>query len=220
MSEKKTEHRECEKHGRYEAGEMKIALIGKRMWSSCPECNKALIKENERKEQAQRQTYFDKRLKDAGVPPRYFSKTFETFKCQTEGQKKAYEECQRFANGFDELQKTGKSLLLCGGVGTGKTHLSIALIIELTKLHGRFKGRYSSTMRMIREIRDNGFIVMLGAYADTLFLGMKTSIFGRSVGPWKRYPVEKPSSIQVFAMTLQTLSDVLNSHVTGWPSTC
>jgi DNA replication protein DnaC len=77
------------------------------------------------------------KLKKSGVPDRYLSASFETF--ETKAMDKSVERAALLARSYVENYKTLESrngLLFTGTVGTGKTHLSLAVIRELRLRYG------------------------------------------------------------------------------------
>lgn len=100
-------------------------------------------------------------LTAAGIAPRYHEATLDSFHAETPAQKKALDACRSYSNSFPSARVTGTSLILVGGVGTGKTLLASAMAnrvcgsrltdgdkkIELT-------AKYTTVMRLLRDIRD------------------------------------------------------------------
>lgn len=63
-----------------------------------------------------------------GITPRFAPCTFDNFR--TDGDKaklQALLSCQRYAQEFEEDFRVGRSLLMLGNIGTGKTHLASAI---------------------------------------------------------------------------------------------
>ena len=113
----------CEKHGEYTFGYCK-SLTGK-IWvhDNCGKCAKDAEEEKEKEEAKQEAIRVAKareaRRIEAGISKRNLNKTFDDYVCTSEGQSKAKADCIRyFANLSD------KSMLMVGGVGTGKTLLA------------------------------------------------------------------------------------------------
>lgn len=63
----------------------------------------------------------------SGIPPRFRSKTFDGFEPADEKQAKVLRVCQAYARRFDERLAAGGGMIMCGQVGTGKTHLACAI---------------------------------------------------------------------------------------------
>lgn len=92
------------------------------------------------------------RLRAAGVPTRYESVTFEGYSATVEGQKRALVVLKDYADRFEEHRADGRSLILTGGVGTGKTHLMIAVMKHL--VDGGFRPRYLSLYDYVVSVRE------------------------------------------------------------------
>tara|TARA_R110002096_G_scaffold335855_2_gene529371 strand:- start:88 stop:873 length:786 start_codon:yes stop_codon:yes gene_type:complete len=64
---------------------------------------------------------------NAGISKRNLYKTFDDYICTTEGQTKAKNDCIKYAENFP----SDKSMIMVGGVGTGKTLLASAILDRL-----------------------------------------------------------------------------------------
>lgn len=93
-------------------------------------------------EQAERQKM--ERFKKSGVPERYLTESLNTYEIKNSMQKKAANAATRFV----QAVKCGefKSLVLIGNAGTGKTHLSCAIIRETG-------GKYRTAPDIVEELR-------------------------------------------------------------------
>ncbi|AZS50670.1 AAA family ATPase [Entomomonas moraniae] len=150
-----TETRTCEKHGEYKAN--LICLRDGDRWSTCEQCQQEKRDAENRAEQERaaieaRRVSIEKRLGNACIPPRFQNKGFENYLADNEGQKRALAKCLRYADQFNENYETGKSLLLLGGVGTGKTHLANAIANKIIREQGR-TALYSTVGNVLRLIR-------------------------------------------------------------------
>lgn len=151
----KKEQRTCEAHGDYES----TFWLG-RVWSPCPVCaeeREAIRLEEEKKqkeiEEKERKIWsWQNKLGISGIPDRFKDRTLSTFNAETHEQKKAIEICQKYADSFDDVMKTGRSGIFIGKPGTGKTHLSVGIA-----LHALEKGHtvlFTTVLRAIRRIKD------------------------------------------------------------------
>lgn len=89
----------------------------------------------------------------AGIPPRFASKYFCDYVSRSQEQSHVLKVCQEYAENFNQNLRTGKSLVLAGSMGTGKTHLACAIanhiIMEARKT--ALYVRTSQAMRMIKS---------------------------------------------------------------------
>lgn len=73
----------------------------------------------------------------AGITPRFAAATFDSYRAEKEPQHKALAKCRAYAEQFPANFRTGRSLLLTGNVGCGKTHLASAIVRAVVADHGR-----------------------------------------------------------------------------------
>jgi len=66
-------------------------------------------------------------LMAAGITPRFAGCTFDSYRADTAKQCRALADCRSYAERFGENYRVGRSLILTGNVGTGKTHLASAI---------------------------------------------------------------------------------------------
>lgn len=129
---------ECETHGAFASyWTERNPGIG----SKCPTCadEAQKIKDAEDREAERQKAAADKlarRLGSAMIPPRFQGKTFETFVADEEKKAKVLRVCQDYADNFNKHYNEGRSLLLLGNVGTGKTHLAAAIADQVIKQTG------------------------------------------------------------------------------------
>ena len=83
---------------------------------------------------------------NAGISKRNLYKTFDDYICENEGQKKAKSDCQKFVENFP----CDKSMIMVGGVGTGKTLLASAMLDALVDNH---KCGIIKTIDLIRKLK-------------------------------------------------------------------
>lgn len=70
-------------------------------------------------------------LLGANIPKRFWGCSFHNFATETEGQTVAKQQCLAYAVNFSDNLKNGKSLILRGNSGTGKTHLATSIAKSL-----------------------------------------------------------------------------------------
>lgn len=67
-------------------------------------------------------------LESVGVGPRHLGKTLDSFIAETAEQRRALEACRALVDGVVADRKNIPSLILSGAPGTGKTHLTCAIV--------------------------------------------------------------------------------------------
>jgi len=140
----------CKVHGEFESVEG--LLFGKLAWSRCPECVEEFEDKYEAEEITPEKEILNSTLRSAKIPERFKLCTLANYKAENEGQKKALEISKKYYNNFENIKESGSSLFYCGSYGTGKTHLAIAILADLIHT-GKVSGMYTTTMRMLRDIR-------------------------------------------------------------------
>ena len=94
----------------------------------------------------------------SGLPKRLKRHTFYTFDMTlSESVRRACQKVMAYFDNWDENKEEGRGLYLCGKVGTGKTHLAVAVMNELIK-----RRRVPSLFVTVPEFLDN----LRGAYND------------------------------------------------------
>lgn len=127
---------ECPVHGAYDA--RKLTVCGREIWTTCPHCSaEARARETALRVESARREMQEARLQQAlgqsAIPPRFVSKTLESFQVKTDEQRGALDVCQRFVKNWASVQKDGGCMVLLGKPGTGKTHLACGVALELLK---------------------------------------------------------------------------------------
>jgi len=125
----------CEKHGDYEVKYTRISESKWWVFDNCRKCveeRDAAAKIIQEKENAERDMKNKRKRQEfnrtnAGISKRNLYKTFDDYICTNEGQSKAKNDCQRFVSEFP----SDKSMIMVGGVGTGKTLLASAMLDSL-----------------------------------------------------------------------------------------
>lgn len=148
------EIKSCEKHGEFEAKYTRIS--DSKVWV-LDYCTKCVSEENEIKrlekieEDKLKDIEREKGLREAarvnaGISKRNLYKTFDDYICTNEGQQKAKSDCKRFIDEFP----SEKSMIMVGGVGTGKTLLASAMLDSLVDNH---KCEIIKTIDIVRELK-------------------------------------------------------------------
>jgi len=87
----------------------------------------------------------------SGLSKRLKGHTFDNFDpLMNESTRKASSKIGDYQMNWKENREAGRGLYLCGGVGTGKTHLAVALLNELIR-----KSRVPSLFVTVPELLDN-----------------------------------------------------------------
>lgn len=142
----------CDEHGEFKAYQYPNGS-----WSGCHKCadrdeterRKAEFEERQRAAEA---AAHKQMVAAATIPPRFAEKTLENFVPHSEGAKRALNVARAYVQDFDESLKEGSSLIFCGGVGTGKTHLAVGIANALLDLKRRV--RFVSVMNAVREVKE------------------------------------------------------------------
>lgn len=143
----------CDIHGDFES----VKYPGKEEFSTCNTCYQIAEKKRgeeqweERRREARAQEHM-RLVASATIPPRFAAKTLEDFVAHTEGAKRALALSRAYVEDFEENAKAGSSLIFCGGVGTGKTHLAIGIANALLNQEKRV--RFVSVMNAVREVKE------------------------------------------------------------------
>jgi DNA replication protein DnaC len=148
----------CEKHGDFIdlhcSGEKRGFKEG---WHGCQQCEHEAMKAEQDREEHKRQAqmYRDRleaMVRNSGIPARFQEKTFENF--EAKGQKPAanLRKLREYADLVCSEDHGGRSLILLGKVGTGKTHLGCALLAHTIRKTNR-SCHYWTFSELVREVK-------------------------------------------------------------------
>jgi DNA replication protein DnaC len=140
----RSEH--CSVHGPYLATGVRVRQ--REIWKPCPSCTSE--QEEEERVQQERARVQAMQVR-AGIPVRYVGSGFDSFRAETPAQEKVLRAARAYAEGFAQHLRTGRSLMLLGKVGTGKTHLMCAVLQALMPVHC---GLYLTVSELIGTIRE------------------------------------------------------------------
>lgn len=148
ISEKKET---CDIHGEF----ISKSMFNGKYRTKCPTCSDIESKKKEAEEaaieEAKRQENWKRKLSRAAIPLRFTEKTLDVYKVENNQQENAFDFAKKFALDFCDGSLNGRSAIFSGGVGTGKTHLSVAIAIE-----GMNAGRsalFTSVQRIVRDVK-------------------------------------------------------------------
>lgn len=150
----------CELHGSYDIPRIDetspLARLPKWLRTRCPACaaerqaNQAA--EEARKAEEARLRRIKWLVDDSGVRGRYLDQTLDTFDAEIEGQRRAIQACRNYVD--EVVGASDVALFMLGGPGTGKTHLSCAMVQAV--IERTLEPAYIVTVSaLVREIRDS-----------------------------------------------------------------
>jgi DNA replication protein DnaC len=148
----------CEKHGDFIeihcSGEKRSVLEG---WKGCQACNDEAMKAKQEREEQERQSKMfrdrlERMVENSGIPQRFMGKTLENFEPVN---RKAENHAKRMREYLDLVcgnDHCGRSLILLGRVGNGKTHLACAVLAETIRRTG-CKSHYWTFAELVRKVK-------------------------------------------------------------------
>lgn len=126
----------CNKHGEYEIKYTNSFGSKFLINSTCSKCvverSEYVEQEIARREEESKEDAYKNKILDCGVSKRNLDKTFSTFDAKTQPQIKSKALYQSFANSVCNGE-TANSLIVCGSVGTGKTHLASSAVNQIIR---------------------------------------------------------------------------------------
>jgi DNA replication protein DnaC len=142
----------CAEHGEYNAYELPSGD-----WSSCPKCRDRENEERQRREFEERRREAEEAnhrmlVNAACIPPRFAGRTLENFVVHNDGARKALTVARAYVEDFESARKDGTSLIFCGGVGTGKTHLAVGIANAVLAM--KLRVRFASVMNAVRTVKE------------------------------------------------------------------
>lgn len=141
----------CEKHGAW-SRELPEFLAAK---ASCADCGaEAIQAKHEKLERDRQQAAAARRVADLekrGVGLRHLDKTFDTFVADNKEQRIALDACRSLTDAVLANKTRIPSLILSGGPGTGKTHLTCAMIQRLYDAGS--DATKSNVLEIVRDIK-------------------------------------------------------------------
>lgn len=77
-----------------------------------------------------RQKKIERIFNNSGIGQRFKNRTFDNFEVDR-GNQASFRNAKTYADNFDKFKDTGEGIYFSGGNGTGKTHLAVAIALEL-----------------------------------------------------------------------------------------
>ncbi|UDL03997.1 ATP-binding protein [Marinobacter sp. CA1] len=148
---------ECSRHGNF----IDIHYSGKGRvsegWKGCPECADEAIQARMREEERQRQLEMMREravrfVAKSGIPKRFADKGFDEYRPVSGKSASVLRKIQEYGDLLASGKHEGRSLILLGNVGNGKTHLSCALLRDVI-LRTCKPGEYWTFAELIREVK-------------------------------------------------------------------
>lgn len=147
----------CQKHGEYVS--YLLPCQHKELWSECPECEREREKAKSLREEANARAEIaawriEQLMGRTCIPPRFATRRFENFSTGEKDQAMALGVCREYAlTHWEETMKTGRSLLILGRPGTGKTHLAAAMVRSVVSRG--FPAVYVKEADIFRRIKES-----------------------------------------------------------------
>lgn len=147
----------CERHGQFidvhYSGEGKLSAG----WKGCPECAQEAHQERIRNEERDRQVAMmreraERLVRNSGIPKRFEDKDFENFKPVNGKAASILRKAQEYADAVSSGDHGGRSLILLGNVGNGKTHLGCAILRNVI-LRSCRPGLYMTFAEVVRDVK-------------------------------------------------------------------
>ncbi len=139
----------CPTHGDYTRGDI---IQADTLGVECPVC--VQDRQSEAKKSALIRHAARHFRESSGVPLRFQDASFDKFSPPTPAARANLDVTRGYVAGFSEHSAAGRSLILCGGPGTGKTLLACAVLRSLAHEQG-IHGKYTTVYRAVQEVRES-----------------------------------------------------------------
>lgn len=141
---------DCSTHGSYAVREF-LSAEGEALGhfpNSCPVCAQAV---RDAEAERERSAAIVTRIADAKIPRRFADAQLGNLQIDS-GNSEGIRIARDYAARWPDQRRTGESLILLGPVGTGKTHIGVALLKLVAASGGSV--RYATVSEVLREVRD------------------------------------------------------------------
>lgn len=148
----------CDKHGEYENRFVDYGPMGKR-WTGCPKCANELRRAEEERakrehEEMMREHNLKRMLVKAKIPPKFKGKTFDNFEAVNAKAEARKQSIMEYADIVSSDDHQGRSLIMVGKLGNGKTHLACAMLNAVIR-RTNMPCEYMSFSELVRRIKDS-----------------------------------------------------------------
>lgn len=147
----------CKAHGHFidihHSGKGRIS----QGWKGCPECAEAVHQERMREEERERQMELMRNrarrfVAQSDIPKRFSGKSFDTYRPVNGKATSILRKIREYSDVVSGGRHEGRSLILLGNVGNGKTHLACALLEDVI-LRTCKPGHYWTFAELVRDVK-------------------------------------------------------------------
>ncbi|CAB3972276.1 MULTISPECIES: ATP-binding protein [Burkholderia] len=107
----------CEEHGEWQMNMLDEQGVERWLPDGCPKCK--------------RQQKARSLIRRADIAPRFQSCSFDNYRTESDSQAHALNVCREYAATFRDQLTAGRCMILRGNPGTGKNHLSTAIMLQI-----------------------------------------------------------------------------------------
>lgn len=107
----------------------------------------------EREAELRRQRTIIETLGRSGIPPRFLSRSFESYQPRGGNDAARLQAAQKYAADFPLRKAAGQGIIMCGLTGTGKTHLACAIAKRIIEEHAQ-SAAYVTASHAFRTVKD------------------------------------------------------------------
>jgi DNA replication protein DnaC len=151
------EEAQCVTHGAFQQRVLALLPGMNPIRSRCPACLAADAEQAEERAKkqgaAERQMKIDRLIARSNIPVRFQERSFGDYDPEVKPAKVALAVCRRYAEDFASQSERGRSLVLTGGPGTGKTHLACAVANHVIE-QNLSQVRFTTVSEMLRRIKE------------------------------------------------------------------
>ena len=157
----KTQRTICDDHGGYDA-KLVEQFTGPAIWTGCPRCEFDARHSADSQVRQHAHDLLDSRTTNAllmasNIQHRFRGLGLDSYRTDFApgDQPGVLARCRGYAENFDQNWEAGRSLILLGTMGTGKTHLASAIIQEVIKADalGGANALYTTASDIIRSVK-------------------------------------------------------------------